>query len=76
MEESHDDEIETVAAWLCAAGQTNKRIAQTIGKSESWVKALVQQKSFHGRVLAILKERLGHEPDRFYPQTVLIEMKK
>jgi hypothetical protein len=39
-----DEELETVAAYLCAAGHSNRRIAQTIGKSESWVKGLVRQK--------------------------------
>jgi transposase len=70
-------EIETVAAWSCAAGHSNRRIAQTIGKPESWVRHLVRQEAFQARVFAILKERWG-AADRFYPEDFrsVVELKR
>jgi transposase len=72
-----EGELETVAAWSCAAGHSNRRIAQTIGRSEAWVRNLVRQKAFQERVLAILKERGQNGAGRFYSEVcTLVELKR
>jgi hypothetical protein len=49
--------LRIAAAYLAAAGANNRRIAQTLGKSEAWVCYLTKQGFFQQRIASILKEK-------------------
>jgi hypothetical protein len=49
--------VHLAAAHLAAAGANNRRIAQTLGKTEVWMSNLARQGFFQERVVSILKER-------------------
>ena len=49
--------LHIAAAHLAATGASNRRIAQTLGKTEIWMSNLVRQPFFQERVVSILRER-------------------
>ena len=49
--------LHIAAAHLAATGASNRRIAQTLGKTEVWMNNLVRQPFFQERVVSILRER-------------------